>query len=159
MKLTGAAILVSRDMKSLQRPGDRERSSAEINCMLPVFKLLTPIDALKAPGSIIESEPHEKAAGATVHVYEIDSGRVLLTAWNGLLHEVIYQTPMEFEDESHRRNEMLFKHYGEGHEWNELLDNGFGKTYRRADMQRYSLWSYAMDFNTFGTMAFHEVKW
>ena len=22
-----------------------------------------------------------------------------------------------------------------------------------------ALWSYAMDFNTFGTMAFHEVKW
>lgn len=125
--------------------------------MLPVFKLLTPIDAVNPAGILVESAPHENATGATVQVYEIDAGRVLLTAWNGLLHEVIYQTPMEFEDESLRRNESLFKHYGEGLIWNELLDNGFGKTFRRADMQRYALWSYAMDYNTFGTMEFHEV--
>jgi hypothetical protein len=127
--------------------------------VLPVFELLTPIDALKAPGPLVHSLPHEKAAGATVQAYEIEAGRILLTVWNGVLHEVIYQTPMEFEEESRRRNVTLFRHYGGGQKWNELLDNGFGKTYRRADMQRYALWSYAMDFNTFGTMAFHEIKW
>lgn len=126
--------------------------------MLPVFKLLTPIETFEVLGPAVESEPHEKVAGATVQVYEIEAGRVLLTIWNGVLHEVIYQTPMEFADESDRRNDALFRHYGEGHKWNELLDNRFGKTYRRADMQRYALWSYAMDFNTFGTMAFHEVE-
>jgi hypothetical protein len=127
--------------------------------MLPLFKLLSPIDDVEVPGPLAESEPHEKASGAVYRVYDVEHGRLLLTVWKGLLHEVIYQTPMEVEDESRRRNEVLFGHYGEGHKWNELLDNGFGKTYRRADMQRYALWSYAMDFNTFGTMAFHEVKW
>jgi len=39
------------------------------------------------------------------------------------------------------------------------LDNGFGKTYRTVDMERYALWSYAMDVATFGTMQFHAVKW
>jgi hypothetical protein len=39
----------------------------------------------------------------------------------------------------------------------EILDNGFGKTYRREDMRRFALWSYAMDCVTFGTMEFHEV--
>jgi hypothetical protein len=53
----------------------------------------------------------------------------------------------------------LFAHYGDGQPYDEILDNGFGKTYRRADMQRYALWSYAMDFTTIGTMEFHAVKW
>jgi hypothetical protein len=34
-----------------------------------------------------------------------------------------------------------------------------GKTYRRADMERYALWSYVMDYTTFGTVGFHAVKW
>ena len=125
--------------------------------VLPLFKLLAPMDDIEVPGLLIESEPHEKASGALVRTYDIEAGRVLLTAWNGQLHEVIYQTPMTLEHESLRRNKALFAHYGEGHRWKELLDNGFGKTYRRADMQRFALWSYAMDFNTFGTMAFHDV--
>ena len=40
-----------------------------------------------------------------------------------------------------------------------MLDNGFGKTYRRADEQCFALWSYAMDYTTIGTMEFHEVMW
>lgn len=131
----------------------------DLPTMPPLFKLLAPMDDVDLPGLLVESEPHEKAAGALVRTYEIEAGCVLLTTWNGLLHEVIYQTPMESENESLRRNEMLFAHYGDGHGWNELLDNGFGKTYRRSDMQRFALWSYAMDFNTFGTMEFHAVRW
>lgn len=127
--------------------------------MLPVLKLFTPVDELDICGTPIKSEPHTKAQSAFVKTYEIDEGYVLLTVWNGLLHEVIYQTPMDSEDDSLRRNNELFKHYGEGHGWDEILDNGFGKTYRRADNQRYALWSYAVDFNTFGTMEFHAVKW
>ncbi|MFF0503774.1 hypothetical protein ACFYUH_09270 [Streptomyces fimicarius] len=37
--------------------------------------------------------------------------------------------------------------------------NGFGKTYRDAGQRRYALWSHVMDFTTFGTMEFHQVKW
>jgi hypothetical protein len=75
------------------------------------------------------------------------------------LHEVIYQTPAEDDAASADRNAALFAHYGDGHPFNEILDNGYGKTYRRADMERYALWSYAMDYTTVGTMAFHAVKW
>ena len=71
---------------------------------------------------------------------------------------VIQSAPAGDEDASVERNETLFAHYGDGHAFNEILDNGFGKTYRRADMERYALWSYAMDYTTIGTMAFHEVE-
>ena len=127
--------------------------------MLPLLQLLTPIDDLEPPGDLAAAEAHEKLEGAVVRTYEIDDGRLLLTFWNGQLHEVIYQTPLDSEKDSLRPNKRLFEHYGEGQKWNEILDNGFGKVYRRADMQRFALWSYTMDFNTFGTMAFHEVKW
>ena len=109
------------------------------------------------PGELLESNPHEHAADAMVHRFRVDGGFWLVTVWRGRVHEVIHQTPCESELESDIRNRALFEHYGEGQEWNEVLDNGFGKTYRRADMERYALWSYAMDYNTFGTMAFHEV--
>ena len=73
------------------------------------------------------------------------------------MHCVIYQAPLGDETAIESRNAGLFEHYGEGQEWDEILDNGFGKTYRREDMRRFALWSYAMDFVTFGTMEFHEV--
>ena len=84
---------------------------------------------------------------------------IILTTWQGKLHEVIYQTPAKDEDAAASRNAAQFVHYGDGHPFNEVLDNGFGKTYRRADMQRYALWSYAMYFTTVGMMDFHVVKW
>jgi hypothetical protein len=124
---------------------------------LPLFSLLQAADEIAAPGELIWEMPHEEAEDASQRCFQIDDGRVILTVWRRKLHEVIYQTPLEDEAAVERRNVELFKHYGEGHSWNEILDNGFGKTYRRADMQRYALWSYAMDFNTFGTMEFHKV--
>jgi len=90
--------------------------------VLPLFKLLTPIDDAEVPGLLVESEPHEKASGAFVRTYDIEAGRVLLTAWNGQLHKVIHQTPMESEDESLRRNEALFA---------ELRQNASGLRHRR----------------------------
>lgn len=75
------------------------------------------------------------------------------------LTEVIYRTPAESVEDASRRNDWLFAHYGQGDGWTEILDNGFGRTYRRTDQQRYALWSYAMDITTFGTMGFHQVKW
>lgn len=126
---------------------------------LPLFQLLSPIEIVECPGSLIEKAAHPRAAGAYNRCFEIECGRYIVTEWRGLLHCVIYQTPFEDEVVSDSRNSMLFEHYGDGLDWREILDNGFGKSYRRADMQRFALWSYAMDYNTFGTMEFHEVKW
>jgi len=126
---------------------------------LPLFELLEPSDTVSAPGELIWEGPHEKAAEAHQKRYEIPEGHVILTTWQGKLHEVIYQTPLEDETASAHRNASLFDHYGDGNDFNEILDNGFGKTYRRSDMERYALWSYAMDYTTVGTMEFHAVKW
>jgi hypothetical protein len=112
-----------------------------------------------APGELIETIAHEHAQGAVVRRYSVPEGAVLVTMWRGVVHEVIYQTPCETDEESAIRNDRLFVHYGEGQQWNEILDNGFGKTYRRADLERFALWSYVMDIVTFGTMAFHEIRW
>jgi len=126
---------------------------------LPLFRLLDPADAVAEPGELVWEGPHEKAAEAYQRRYEIAEGHVILTTWQGNLHEVIYQTPAEDDAASADRNAALLAHYGDGHPFNEILDNGYGKTYRRADMERYALWSYAMDYTTVGTMAFHAVKW
>ncbi|MFH8533953.1 hypothetical protein ACH4GE_36755 [Streptomyces tendae] len=126
---------------------------------LPLPELLRTYDEVRIRGDLKVSGLHEKAADAVVYGYVVDGGRMLLTFWHDRLHEVIYQTPAESEEDSASRNERLFAHYGQGDRWNEIVDNGFGKTYRRADQQRYALWSYAMDFTTFGTMDFHQVKW
>ena len=126
--------------------------------MLPIFELLTPLDEVLVPGDLLEEAADENVVGATVSTYGIAEGQLILTVWNGCLHEVIYQTPRAAGEAQHR-DEQLFIHYGGGHAWREILDNGFGKTYRRVDMERYALWSYAMDVATFGTMQFHAVKW
>lgn len=126
---------------------------------LPLPELLCAANEVRIAGELEWSAPHEKAADAVVDCYAVDGGRMLLTLWRGLLHEVIYQTPAEFEEDAARRNDRLFAHYGQGDGWKEIVDNGFGKTYRRTDMRRYALWSYTMDVTTFGTMDFHEVGW
>ena len=72
---------------------------------------------------------------------------------------LISVTPCETEAAAAKRNHRIFEHYGEGRTWREILDNGFGKSYRRDDGERFALWSYTMDITTVGTMAFHEVKW
>ncbi len=126
---------------------------------LPLLELLGTADKVRVPGELESSRPHEKAPDAVVDTYVVDAGRLLLTFWHGRLHEVIYQTPAETGQDASRRNERLFAHYGQGDAWTEILDNGFGKTYRRTDQERYALWSYAMDFATFGTMDFHQVMW
>ncbi|MFE7433546.1 hypothetical protein ACFU78_11125 [Streptomyces tendae] len=126
---------------------------------LPLLELLCVADEVRPPGALDSSDPHEKASDAVVHTYLVDGGRLLLTHWRGRLHEVIYQTPAESEEDATRRNERLLAHYGQGDGWTEILDNGFGKTYRRTDQRRYALWGYAMDITTFGTMEFHQVRW
>jgi len=126
---------------------------------LPFFTLLAPAKSIALPGELVSEQPHEHAKRAIDRRYRITEGQVILTTWKGKLHCVIYQASLEDETDIQGRNERLFAHYGEGKAWNEILDNGFGKTYRREDMERFALWSYAMDYNTFGTMAFHEVMW
>jgi len=126
---------------------------------LPLFRLLEDADGITPPGELVWEGPHHKAAGVHEQRFEIAEGHVILTTWQGKLHSVIYQTPAEDDAGAARRNKELFAHYGDGHTFNEILDNGFGKTYRRADMERFALWSYAMDYTTLGTMEFHAVMW
>jgi len=126
---------------------------------LPLLDLLTVLDELPDLGDFEWWQDHDKTPEAIVVSFRITNGRMLLTYWRSQLHEVIYQTPAASKDEAAQRNSSLFAHYGQGLGWSEILDNGFGKSYRRADGQRYALWSYAMDYTTIGTMAFHEVKW
>ncbi|MEU3607831.1 hypothetical protein AB0E83_20635 [Streptomyces sp. NPDC035033] len=126
---------------------------------LPLLELLCAADDVRVPGALESSVPHGKAPDAVVDTYVVDGGRLLLALWRGRLHEVIYQTPAESGEDAARRNDRLFAHYGQGNGWTEILDNGFGKTYRRADQKQYALWSYARDIVTFGTMDFHQVKW
>jgi hypothetical protein len=124
---------------------------------LPLFALNTDSNSVTSPGQLVWGGPDEETEGAYESRFQIPEGHVILTTWRGKLHCVIYQTPLGDETAIESRNAGLFEHYGDGQEWNEILDNGFGKTYRREDMQRFALWSYAMDFVRFGTMEFHEV--
>lgn len=126
---------------------------------LPFVPLLVPVASVTLPGPLLSEKPHENAPGATVRGYETPLGNVLLTEWQGLVHEIIYQCPFNDEAMSEERNNLLFDFYSDGQPWNNILDNGFGVTYRREDMKRYALYSYTMDYNTFGTMEFHAVKW
>lgn len=126
---------------------------------LPLFQLLSVPNHIVPIGELIGEESHEKAIGAYVQRFEIPDGYYMLTFWQNKLHEVIYQTPLADKNEAANRNTQLFLYYGEGKTFYEILDNGFGKTYRRTDMERYALWSYVMDFTTIGTMQFHAVKW
>ena len=100
----------------------------------------------------VDTEKHTRT-----WVYEIREGVLWLTFWKRKLHEVTYQTPLKSKVGSQRRNNLLFSHYGDGLKWNEILDNGFGKAFRRSDLKRYALWSYAMDYVTFGTMDYHDT--
>lgn len=126
---------------------------------IPLFRLLDDSKGIVAPGKLVWEGPHEKAAGAYQQRFQVAEGHIILTTWQEKLHCIIYQTPAEDEERATHRNNALFLHYGDGHEFNEILDNGFGKTYRRADMARFALWSYAMDYTTIGTMDFHAVMW
>jgi hypothetical protein len=118
---------------------------------LPLFRMLDPAEELTLSGELVGEGPHEKAEGAHQRWYEIAEGHVIITMWPR-------QAARGHLPDTRRRRE-LFAHYGEGHEFDEVLDDGFGKTYRWADMERYALWSYVMDYTTFGTMEFHPVKW
>src|SRR6185295_12032129 len=125
---------------------------------LPMFALLAPASLIPECGTLLEEKEHDRVKAASVRRLAIPEGTLLLTIWRGRLHEVIYQTPVGDDEAIKNRNALLFDAYGDGQVWNEILDNGFGKTYRRADMKLYALWSYAKDFNTFGSMDFHEVE-
>ena len=127
--------------------------------MLPIFKIGEAFNPNDINGTFIGVSPHENAQGAIVHTYKIKEGNILLTVLDGVLHEVIYQTPKIFLLSKKNKNKHLFNSYSPNSGWKETLDNGFGKTYRSNDGEMYALWSYTMDFNTFGTMQFHEVAW
>ena len=125
---------------------------------LPMYDLMTARSLLKPVGTHLGSEADDRIAVAVCDYYEIPEGRIVLTIWKDQLHSVIYQTPLDLADASKLRNAALFRHFGEGHGWREILDNGFGKTFRRLDMTRFALWSYARDYTTFGTLEYNDFR-
>lgn len=126
--------------------------------MLPIFKIGQELNESEIPGVFVAKEPCADVEGAETYTYKIEEGTILLTIFDGLLHEVIYQTPKKWPWSRRKKNKYLFSSYCSKSGWEERLDNGFGKIYRSNDGEMYALWSYAMDFNTFGTMAFHEIS-
>jgi hypothetical protein len=126
---------------------------------IPRLQLETPTADLPSFGMLVWERLHETADGVVQRQYEIAEANIILADWAGTLHEITYQTPLEDDKLAAERNAMLFAQHADGRTWDEILDNGFGKTYRCSDMMLFALWSYAMGFNTFGTMAFHDVKW
>jgi hypothetical protein len=126
---------------------------------LHLFQLLDHTSSVPRPGVLVWDGPHQKAKDAYEECFQIPEGHIILTTWHDRLHCVLYQTPARNPKGAARRNKELFAHYGDGFDFIEILDNGFGKVYRRFDQQRFALWSYAMDYATIGTMEFHAVKW
>lgn len=127
--------------------------------MLPIYEIGKEFQEKFVPGEFMSKGAHEKDKAAEIYTYEIPEGNILLTVKSGVLHEVIYQTPKLFPWSKKKKNRYLFNSYCTDTSWNEILDNGFGKTYRSKNGEMYALWSYVMDYNTFGTMEFHETKW
>ncbi len=91
---------------------------------LPLFRLLDAFEDVSAPGPVVWEGPHKKAEGAHEYRYEIPLGHIHITVWHGVLHEVIYDTPADDDDQevSYARDWFLFQHYGEGQLFREILD-------------------------------------
>jgi hypothetical protein len=124
----------------------------------PVFQLRSKVNKGDFDGKG-EIEMDEKIKECYNVVVENPNGRVLIVVWKNEIHELIYQMPCRTKWGSRKRNTKLFNHYGEGFQFVEVLDNGFGKSYWREDKNLFALWSYAMDFTTIGTAEFHKVRW
>ncbi len=103
---------------------------------LPVFELLSPIEKVTPPGVLDWEGSSEDVKEARESYFVTPERTIIITEWEGLLHEVIYQAPLEGKPAIDNRNDYLFRSYGDGHSWKEILDNGFGKTYRREDSER-----------------------
>ena len=125
---------------------------------LPAFLLRQEAGLVRDPGVFEGESSHRTVEAAVDRAYLIPEGRIILTVWRGRLHGVVYQTPLETEEESQKRNDVLFHHYGGTHEWREVLDNGFGKSFWRSDQDVFATWSYAMDVTSFLTRDLHEAE-
>ncbi|MEV0251680.1 hypothetical protein AB0H76_34180 [Nocardia sp. NPDC050712] len=125
---------------------------------LPLFDLMTSPDALDETADVEWWTDETEIPDSFVLCLRVPGGRVLLTYWYAELHEVIFQTPADSEAAAAERNTRLFDHYSQGLEWNEVLDNGFGKTYERADQQLFAMWSYTMDYTTIGTADYMDAR-
>ena len=127
--------------------------------MLPIFILGDEFNLKTLDGYVYEEKPHEKVDGAVVYKLEVGSGDVLLTIFNGFMHEIIYQTPSWFPWTRRKKNAYLFNSYSGGLRWVEFMDNGFGKVYDREDKKLYALTARILDYTTFGTSEWHAEKY
>ncbi|MEZ9369309.1 hypothetical protein AB4140_10860 [Shewanella sp. 10N.286.51.B2] len=126
--------------------------------MLPIFELGSKFEPQILESYEFTEAPHEKVKGAVVYTLEVGTGDTLLTVYEGLLHEVIYQNPSWFPWTRKRKLRHLFNSYSSNLSWVEFMDNGFGKVFDREDKELYALTSRAMDYTTFGTAFWHTKK-
>ncbi|MBY0418007.1 MAG: hypothetical protein K2W88_08115 [Pararheinheimera sp.] len=127
--------------------------------MLPTFDLGDKFLPESLAGFTFKEAPHGKIAGATVYTVEVMAGDILLITFGEVLHEIVYQTPSWFPWTRKRKLRKLFKSYSNGHDWAELMDNGFGKVFRRSDKMVGALTSRLMDYTTFHTEFWRSQKW
>jgi hypothetical protein len=125
----------------------------------PLLDLLAMESDLSVLGTSSGEKPQNNPEGAVQRLYSLPNGQIIVTLWQGRLHEVIYQTPCNEETDRVARNERLFAHYGEEQEWKLVRNDSFGKVYGRADDARYAFWSIRMDYLTFGSMAYHAQRY
>lgn len=100
---------------------------------------------------------------AVVRKYRIDNGYILVTIWNDLVHEVIYQTPLPFFWSRWNRNRTLLNFYGDGRKWAEDWPVDFGKSRKTDDGTVRCLYGKMMDYISFMTVEFDahrkELRW
>ncbi len=125
--------------------------------MIPIVGLHSDFDeALERFGEPVESERDESYAFAQQHTFEIDLGHIILTEWQGKVHQVIYWIYFQDEQLTEQKYKYLLDLYADGATWNRVLDNGFGYTYVRSDQKQYALYSYWADVSTFTTAEIKE---
>jgi len=100
---------------------------------------------------------HEELDAAEVLLYRVPEGKILVTIWNGVAHEVIYQTPKQLPWSRWLRNRELFRFYGNGLKWKEDWPIEFGFSKQRTDGKLRVLYSRLQDFMTFRTMLFNQT--
>ena len=125
---------------------------------IPLVPLQVPLE--EATGLPAETEylSSYEVPGATDYFYDVESGRLMVTTWNGVIQRVIYQTPMRedlaLQEEKNRR---FLEEYAAGMSWNETPEYEEGILYERSDGEVFAFWNQVVDYMTVGTTEFREA--
>jgi len=125
---------------------------------IPVVPLQVPLEEVTGLPAETEYMASYEVPGATDYFYDVESGRLMVTTWNGLVHRVIYQTPLRedlaLQEEKNRR---FLEEYAGGLGWDENTDREEGILYERSDGEVFAFWNREVDYMTVGTTEFREA--